>query len=197
SPNPPPGSGVEAYDPLPSVLAAYDLLSQDPNVGDVFAVGHSMGSADTLRLLAASQSLCGGVLLGASNSAMTEDAESRYLRFHSDRKIEERIPFSLFVTIRDLFYDQERLARQVPENQTAIYFVRLENDWQNIVETRDALFEALPAPKTAWDLEGSTHYFNSAEAAGILIGDTRVARRFASWVGELPTCEAALAELSQ
>lgn len=76
SPVPHPASDVAAWDPLPTARAALKTLRSRPDVDRLFALGHSMGAADVLRLLSVEPSLHGAVLLGASPGSISRGSLS-------------------------------------------------------------------------------------------------------------------------
>ena len=59
---------MAAWDPLPTDLAAYRVLSDMLGVGSITVVGHSMGNFDVLALLGAGVPLDLAVMMGAALS---------------------------------------------------------------------------------------------------------------------------------
>jgi pimeloyl-ACP methyl ester carboxylesterase len=184
SPNPALDAGVDAWDPAPSARAAYRALDAQPDVAWILAVGHSMGTSDVLGLLATQADVAAAVLFGAATSAPL--TPYWYQRFHSDRHLEQgSIPVEKWRAITR-FYDRDRLAAALPDTGVAILFAIHGIEAPHARHERDVLYQLLPEPKELWPLGRTTHYFSTAQRAGILVGDTAVSadlslglRRFA------------------
>lgn len=178
SPTPRLSSDPGLWDPLPTARAAVKTLRSRPDVDRIFALGHSMGAADVLRLLSVEPNLDGAVLLGASPGG--NSSEYWYRRFHTDRQMNHRISRELFRNVKERYYNRLAGAQSLSSNHPPILFVRFGIEHNNIVATRDVLYAAIPSPKTSWDLPNSTHYLSSFSYASVVVGDTLQTRTLAS-----------------
>jgi hypothetical protein len=127
------------------------------------------------------------MLCGAGTRDPAENVSYWYDRFHQDRRLRERIPVEQYQEINDAYYDTALLVRNLPLEHAPILFLRFEREHPHIVATRDSLYEEIPGRKATAEL-ASGHYFDSDVVRGVLVGNTRVARAFASllrtWNGE-------------
>jgi pimeloyl-ACP methyl ester carboxylesterase len=180
SPAPSPVADLAAWDPLPTELSALETLRATPGVEGILAIGHSMGVGDVLSLLHTTPQLLGAVLFGGGLNGLSERDPYWYTRFHTDRRMRERLSLERFHEIGDRFYNQGKKAETLPLDHAPILFVRFGLEYPNIVASRDLLYERIPGRKTIWDLVKSTHYFNSFGSAGLVIGDTRTISQLAS-----------------
>lgn len=180
SPAPSLDADVGAWDPLPTALAALRTLGAVPAVGGIALAGHSMGSTDVLRLLSVKPRLRSAVVFGAALRDPSERVEYWNERFHTDRRMHQRASQGRVFEIRRRFYNNGRIVKTLPEDHAPILFVRFGLEWSDIVATRNALYDAIPGSKMAWDLATSTHYFSSHGGAGLVVGDTRVTRALTS-----------------
>jgi pimeloyl-ACP methyl ester carboxylesterase len=187
SPPPPLDAPIAGWDPFPAEEAAVAALVAR-GFTRVTAVGHSLGSRSAVRLaVRAPARLECVVICGAATHGPAENVPYWYGRFHQDRRLHERIPMERYREINDAYYNTGRLVRSLPVDHAPILFLRFEREHADIAATRDSLYEEIPGRKAAVDL-ASGHYFDSDLVRGILVGDTRVARAFASllrtWHGE-------------
>ncbi len=182
SPAPSPDANVAAWDPLPTVLSAFKSLRSMRDVDRIVAFGHSMGASDVLRLLSTQPKSINGVIFGAGMPDLRKMKSNHYWyrRFHIDRRMRRRISPDLFLEIRRRFYDNSRIVQRLPSDHDPIIVVRVGFEHSNIEATRDMLYEAIPGVKAIWDLDNSTHYFNSFGIADVVLGDTHVTRLLAS-----------------
>lgn len=187
-PHPDPEAPVEAWDPLPTELAAYQALTALPDVRGVTAVGHSMGRGSVLRLLGAEVPLAFGVVLGAGLTTGTEE-EAAYWdqRFLDDRRIGDPLPPGHVRAIRERYYDTGRYLAALSSGHAPVYLVNFGIEWPNIVAARDAFYAQVPGNKDTWQLPESTHYLSAEDVRtfGLVIGDTRATRAFAARLGDL------------
>jgi len=186
SPVPDLDADVDGWDPLPTAVAALQRLRSQADVEAVVVLGHSMGSGDVLRLLAAdvegsadADAVRGAVLLGALLHTRQSRDEYWYGRFHDDRQLRDRLSPERVKEIRARYYDNDRLVRTLAPSHAPILFVRFGREHAAVVATRDALYDLLPGAKATWDLDCS-HYFNSAEGLRLVVGDTRCGQRLAA-----------------
>jgi len=179
--SPPPDANAEValWDPLPSVQAALDVLFDDDRVNGIVAVGHSQGADDVFRLLAATPELLGAIVSGTGDKEFGESPRFWYELFHNSRLLSARLPEEKVSEILARFYDPCSLVEALPPDHAPLLFIRLERESPRILATRDALFARIPGRKTTWDLAGTSHFYNSQEAAGLIFGDTYVARSLA------------------
>jgi len=171
---------VDAWDPLPHCRLALSVLRSRPYVGKIILVGHSMGCGSVLSLLADSADSAGGVLLGASLGSPGENERYWYERFHWGRAPGERMPIEKWRELCRRFRNARKSVESLPEDHAPILFGRFGLEHDDIRSTRDAFYAAIPGRKLLWDLERTTHYFNSIGAGSLLIGDTRVASKISS-----------------
>lgn len=191
TPVPEANDALERWSPLPSVRAASKWLHDRDDISSIYAFGHSMGVTDVLRLLKVEQNrLTGAVLFGGGLPGDEPAEEYWYRRFHSDRRIKGQVPLRRFREIRDR-YNVYYALTALGENTIPLLFVRFAKEHDNIVQTRDELYELLPRTKAIWDLEGSTHYFSAAGRSRTVIGDTRIMKRLVALFGRLRSCLAA------
>jgi pimeloyl-ACP methyl ester carboxylesterase len=174
SPSPSPDAEIAEWDPLPTVLAAFKTLRATPAVKGLLVVGHSMGTADVLRLLGAEAHVDGAILFGGSLN------RPRYNRFHKLRQMRNYISKEKYREIHWRFYDRGRKVEALSPDVAPILFVRFGFEHSNGVATRDMLFEAIPGVKATWDFLDSTHYFNSFGVLGVVVGDTQITQLLAS-----------------
>jgi pimeloyl-ACP methyl ester carboxylesterase len=184
SPAPGAEAPVQAWDPLPTALAAFKLLRALPAVGRVSAFGHSMGATDVFRLLNAEPQVDYGVVFGASLGDSSDRAAYWHERFHTDRRLRSRLSTERVLEIRRRFYEDGRFVQMLRANHAPIVVVRFGFEHASIVASRDDLYEAIPGRKYAWDLK-ATHYFSSISVAGLVVGDTGVTRELAAWLRRL------------
>jgi len=181
---------IVAWDPMPTVLAALKTLRATKGVDGIFAFGHSLGATDVLRLSSVEPMLRGAAIFGAALGESIESgeiAEYWYKRFHTDRRMNNWLTRERFLEIGNRFYDEGRLVKALHPDHAPILFVQFGFEHSNIAATRDALYDAIPGRKMRWDLVNSTHYFSSHKVAGLVIGDTQVARSLASRLRLLPS----------
>jgi pimeloyl-ACP methyl ester carboxylesterase len=64
--------------------------------------------------------------------------------------------------VRDQFYSgADRFALALPPDHPVIHFVRFGIEYDDVAHDRELLYTDIPSPKTACDLSGVTHYFNT------------------------------------
>jgi pimeloyl-ACP methyl ester carboxylesterase len=178
SPVPEPKNDINAWDPLPTDLAALRTLRTINNVdaNRVLILGHSAGTYEVFRVLQTLPNISRAVVFGASLNDPEERDGYWYERFHSDRRMHDRIPNSLFNQIRARFYDNGRAVPRLDPRHAPVLFVRFGLEWPHLAATRDNLYKAIPGRKILWDIDGSSHYFNSFDVANLVVGDTKVTR---------------------
>ncbi len=178
-PHPSIDAPVEAWDPLPTGLAALSLL-RDENITSVTAIGHSLGCMDVLRLVtadAATDSVIDrAVLMGAGMSDGDDRDEYWYRRFHKDRRMKDRLPMDTYRAIIERFYTRQTAALALPDDHAPIDYLVFEHDHADLARTRTALFDLISPPRRWLQLDDSGHYFNAFDFGPILIADTRIAR---------------------
>jgi len=171
------------FDPLPSILAAYDLLVQE-RVDGIIAVGHSMGCSDVLLLLTQERRIESAVLIGAGVREDPDD-ERWYRRFHDRRGLHVLIGREAYDRVWDSYYDQAALAARLPAGHAPIVFTRLELEHADLARTQPGFYESIMGAKRLWDVEGATHGLSSTGRQRVVVGDTRVTRRLAQHFGSL------------
>jgi pimeloyl-ACP methyl ester carboxylesterase len=182
SPIPAPKGDLNAWDPLPTDLAALRTLRNIKVVDEnrILVLGHSAGTYEVFRLLRTLPNIKNAVAFGASLNDPKERDEYWYERFHSDRGMQDRIPRKLFDEIRSRFYDNGRAVTTLNPAHPPVVFVRFGLEWPHLAATRDILFQSIPGRKHLLDIDGSSHYFNSFDIANLLVGDTSVPRLLSS-----------------
>jgi pimeloyl-ACP methyl ester carboxylesterase len=184
SPAPDIEAPVQAWDPLPTALAAFKTLRALPTVDRVLAFGHSMGATDVFRLLNAEPQVDYGVVFGASLGDSSDHAAYWHERFHTDRRLRNRLSPERVLEIRRRFYEDGKFVQMLRANHAPIVVVRFGLEHASIRASRDVLYEAIPGSKSVWDLK-ATHYFSSISVAGLVVGDTSVTRELAAWLRRL------------
>ncbi len=183
SPLPVIDTSIQGWNPLESDRAAIEWLKQRPEVGDVLIAGHSMGTVEVLRLLAEKDlPIERAVLFGSSLLPEPPREQYWYERFHRERHGfgEQKLPFDQYQQIRSAYYDPAILVAKLSSDHKPVLFVDFGMEGQDIVATRDQLFDLLPGPKERWVLGSASHYFTVLLTDSVLVGDTRPTR----WVAE-------------
>jgi pimeloyl-ACP methyl ester carboxylesterase len=190
SPAPSVDADIVAWDPLPTVLASLNTLRGLPNIDWIIAVGHSLGVTDILRLLHTKQDLRAVIVFGAALGDSTDSGDYWYKRFHTDRKMDKWIPLDRVLKIQERFYEDGRLLQDIYPQHPPIIFARFGLEWSKIAATRDAWYESIPGRKSLWDLNNSTHYFNSKKFMDLVVCDTRVTHSLATGLRHLASVSA-------
>jgi pimeloyl-ACP methyl ester carboxylesterase len=175
-------SDINTWDPSPTDSAALRTL-RDMKMVDkkrILVLGHSAGTYEVFRLLRSLPDVVGAVVFGASLNYPKERDEYWYERFHSDRRMQARIPRGLVEQIRARFYDNGRAVPKMDPSHAPVLFARFGLDWPYLAETRDVIYRAIPGRKALWDIDLSSHYFNSFEVGNLVIGDTKLIRLLSS-----------------
>jgi pimeloyl-ACP methyl ester carboxylesterase len=175
-------SDVNTWDPLPTDLAALRTLRNMKMVDKkrILVLGHSAGTYEVFRLLRSLPDVVGAVVFGASLNYPKERDEYWYERFHSDRRMQVRIPRGLFEQIRTRFYDNGRAVPEMDPRHAPVLFARFELEWPYLAATRAIVYKAIPGRKALWDIDSSSHYFNSFEVGNLVVGDTKMIRLLSS-----------------
>ena len=171
------GSPLEAWDPLPTALAAVSLLERKVRPQSVLLVGHSMGCTEVLRLLAAGYRPQGALLFGAGLPDPADRDAYWHLRFHEDRRLKSSLTAHRVKQILARYYNSPALLQALAPDVPEIGFVTFEYEHKNIAATRDAYYGLLPeGRKRRHALRGSDHYCSSRRvpACDLLLGDSRV-----------------------
>jgi pimeloyl-ACP methyl ester carboxylesterase len=167
---------IHAWDPLPGERAAVRLLERESPSSRLFAVGHSMGARQVLRILGAAGALRAAALFGCNLRNDSDRDEYWYGRFHSDRRLPYRLSRDRYTDVNRSFYDPDSILGSLDSGHPPVLFAFPGRDFPRNVEPSRASYDALPGPKVRWDIDGSSHYLNSEDALGLVFGDTRVTR---------------------
>ena len=177
SPVPPVNAEIEAWDPLNHQLAGLDWLEGRSEVNSVQVLaGHSMGAVDALRLLGAMPDPALTFLFGLGLLDGPERDDYWLERFHTDRELSERLSEARWREIRDRYYNFRRVIEELPSDHPRIVFVEFGWEWENLRNSREAAFQAIPGAKERWTLPHSSHYFSAFNWYGLLAADAGVIR---------------------
>lgn len=185
SPSPDPRAGTESWDPLPVARAALRELRGRGVTDPVLAVGHSMGTSDVLRLLAAEPAPTLAAILGGALDDPPERQPYWYDRFHRMRSLDERVPWEKWREIHDRYYDKGGAAGRLSAEHPPVLFVTFGVEHANLMAGRGLLYRRIPGPRTRVHLSGVSHYFSTARTDGLILGDTKAARDVARMFAEL------------
>jgi len=166
---------LSAWDPLDGEEAALQSL-RELGVEKIILVGHSMGTADVLRLLGLHPFLIREAwIFGGSVEKTFENAAYWRKRFAEDRRSLREISLSKFKSITEAYYDNTALGRGLPRLHPPLFFVNFQA-WSKSAEK--ALYDVLPGPKSELEVE-SSHSFSSTRIGSLCIGDGSLVRRLA------------------
>ena len=168
SPIPENSQQPDAWDPA-GLTAAVEQKMRLQGCASRYVIGHSQGSTEALRLLSdADSDFDAFVVMGAGlfdKDAATD--EYWYDRFHSDRRILERLRFEDWRVLRDRFYLNEAYCKdtdlaQNRKNTNHLIYLVFSNEHANLARTREQLWRCLDYPSGKWHEFDSGHYLNSA-----------------------------------
>lgn len=179
-----------AWDPTigPEEALMY-LRSGNARSPTTIVVGHSMGVDVALQWLSDSVDVQAEYLFGGSIDHPT-GTESDWINvFHEQRHLRCCIPLQTMRMVRDRFYSgADRFALALPTGHPVVHFVRFGIEYADVTRDREPLYADIPAPKTAYDFAGVTHYFNTLSLKGrFVLIDTRTVRRTAGIFLRAPT----------
>jgi len=183
SPAPAATATVAAWDPAPSALAALRAATQIATEGAaprMLVVGHSLGVADALRVLASGAEVNVALLFGGA--ASDDDSRDAYWhrRFHEDRRLDFTLPERTWREIEQRYYSTHHLVESLRSPaRTRIVFTESQLDFPNVLAQRDELYRSLPEPKARVALPGITHYLNAVQLGPLVLADVRATRRLA------------------
>jgi pimeloyl-ACP methyl ester carboxylesterase len=183
---PPPAreAPATAWNPLPSELAAYDLLRGRLGSDRIAFVGHSMGTGEVARVLASDRPVRAAAMLGAGFTAgKPVDGPYWYERFNKVVRFEPPIDRARFAEIARLYHDKERAVRGMPQRHAPLLFIEFKWENPDLMQTRDAFYALIPGDKSTALLE-SSHYFWSERVGPFLVGNIRPTRRLARLLRE-------------
>jgi hypothetical protein len=177
SPRPDLNAEIEAWDPLPSDVAAVEKLQSMPDVSSVFVAGYSMGAGDVLRVLPAVSGIDAAILLGASAIPPVDYNLFWYDGFLFSRGLDARFSEERYDEVVERYYDSVSLARNLPSDHPPILLINFEYEFNDVISRQDELFEAIAGCKHVWLFADTTHLFDLADTAGLTFGDTRTGSR--------------------
>lgn len=141
----------------------------------VGVIGHSQGVTEALRLFATDTRLAGVWVLGAGLYAEDTAREDYWLaRFHSDRGLRsesEQLNKASWKVVRDSYYlNQEYCATTAIgssyNGKTPLRYVTFEREHENLVATRETLWNCLDYPARSREQLATDHYFDSLSLGG-------------------------------
>jgi len=141
----------------------------------VVVVGHSQGVTEALRLFTADTQLAGVWVLGAGLYLEDVDRQDYWFeRFHIDRGLStaaSQLDKASWRAVRDLYYlNQEYCATtsagQSYKGATPLTYVTFEREHENLVATRETLWNCLSYPARSRTPLGTDHYFDSLSLGG-------------------------------
>ncbi len=177
SPAPPVEAEIEAWDPLAHQLAGLDWLERRSEVTSVQVLaGHSMGTIDALRLLGAMPDPAVTFLFGLGLGDGAERDDYWLERFHTDRRLSDRLSEAQWRAIQERYYNFYSAIEGLPSDHPRIVFVEFGWEWENLRNSRDPAFQAIPGAKERWTLPHSSHYFSAFNWYGLLAADAGVIR---------------------
>lgn len=185
SPYPEEGQPVEAWDPTPLVVSAYERMNvMLPEDAPRIAVGHSMGTKDVFRLLIDNVDLDVAMIMGGAVLDDPDRDDHWYKRFHRDRHMDWFLPREDWKAVQQRYYSGKNLVMTLEAEHTPLFVLYFGVDWPNVIAQRDALWEAIPGEKHQVTLPGTTHYFNTFDIeprllrtvlpGRLILADTRV-----------------------
>ena len=174
SPTPFSSGALDGWNPgLQSDLLLKEMRRE--GCSEVAVIGHSQGVTEALRLFTADTQLAGVWVLGAGLYLDDADREDYWFeRFHTDRGLssnDSRLDKESWRAVRDLYYlNQEycanTLSGQNYKGSTPLNFVTFEREHDNLVATRETLWNCLSYPARSRESVVSDHYFDSLSLGG-------------------------------
>ena len=188
SPTPSVDAPADAWDPAHltrSVLSQMELSG----CKNTLVIGHSQGVTEALRLFTGSDSSISRVLAFGAGLYLEDKEREDYWhsRFHIDRGITDLTAVSRenWKLIRDLYYlNQDYCAdtsvgqnylRRVKqgqgdgEPQRSLHFVQFSREHENLVATRDQLFNCLSYPDVERHALPTDHYLDSLQINAMVL----------------------------
>lgn len=180
SPAPDVDAPLEDWDPRVAEAEAVDTLAAKPEVDSVLLVaGHSMGGTGALRLLAKRPAVPMAVLFGVGLTDHEEREDYWYERFHQDRGLDGRMSEERWREIVEAHYRFGPVVGELPQEGPHVVFATFGREWENVEETRDVAYHAIPLSKERWHLPRASHYFSAFTWHGLVAADGRVTRAVA------------------
>lgn len=169
----PSGFALSDWDPQPTARAAFAVLTARDDVGSIYAIGHSMGTSEVLRLLGEHVQLAAVLILGGGIADRLDphDDDSYWIRrFRTDRSLSnEAIDPEAIRAISKAHYDNAALADAVPRQGPPIHIGHFGVEWPNVEIAREQLNARLPENVTRHELRNVGHYFDGRSRAGIVL----------------------------
>ena len=177
SPRPQSLSDPDAWDPLPTSLAAARYLESIPGVeGSVLAVGHSMGATRALRFLGGWPGASAGIVMGATIMPSVGENERFYGAFLDDYDLEDSgLDRGFVLEVRNRYFNNDAAVGALRRGHAPVLFFRFAFEYENIIEGREDLYAMIPGRKVRWELRAD-HQFGSSRVRGVLTGDWRTMR---------------------
>lgn len=183
TPAPDANADWSAWDPTIGPQQAFGYLRSTGARGPTtIAVGHSMGVDVALQWLSEGADIQAEYLFGGSIDRPTGSESDWIDVFHQQRHMRCCIPLETMRTVRDRFYSgADHFALELPGTHAMVHFVRFGIEYPDVVRDREPLYADIPAPKTAHDFAGVSHYFNTLTLrGGFVLIDTLTVRRTAA-----------------
>lgn len=175
-------AGWTAWDPTIGPQEALQYLrSGKARAPTTIVIGHSMGVDVALQWLSDGLDVQAEYLFGGSIDR--PGPESKWISiFHAQRHMRCCIPLQTMRRVRDSFYSgADHFALALPPRHPTVHFVRFGIEYADVMRDREPLYADIPAPKTAHDFAGVTHYFNTLSLRGrFVLIDTLAVKRTAA-----------------
>ena len=171
-----------AWDPAigPRQALSYLHSANAARAPETIVVAHSMGVDVALEWLKEGADVQAAYLFGGSIDRPTGPENAWISVFHQQRRIPCCMPLQTMRMIRDQFYSgADRFTAALPRSHPVVHFVRFGIEYADVARDREPLYTDLSPPKTACNLAGVTHYFNTLSVRGFVLIDTLTVRRTA------------------
>ena len=190
SPAPVGEAAPHAWNPA-KLTAAVEAEMTQSGCKQRYVLGHSQGTTEALRLLTQGQhNYAAVVVMGAGLYEEGAAGEQYwYDRFHTDRRLSERIPFEDWRSVRDRYYRNEAYCKTSPSAEQRDYskpllYLVFSNEHANLVRTRERLWSCLDYPNGQRQEFNSGHYLNSAKIGPFTFVSHRQVAAFADVLAE-------------
>jgi pimeloyl-ACP methyl ester carboxylesterase len=168
------------WDPQPTARAAYAVLTARDDIEGIYALGHSMGTSEVLRLLGERVPLAAALILGGGVADQLDPHDDRSYwirRFRTDRGLSaEAIDPNAIRAISKAYYDNAALADAVPRRGPPIHIGYFGVEWPNVKIAREQLNAHLPENTIRHELGDVGHYFDGRRRGDIVLSSANTNR---------------------
>jgi pimeloyl-ACP methyl ester carboxylesterase len=165
TPLPPANADWKAWDPTICPAQTLDYLHSTNNARApaTIVVAHSMGVDVALSLgLNRSTDIQAEYLFGGSIDRPRPPEIGWIKEFLQQRGMPCCVSLQTIRRVRDQFYSgADRFALGLPPGHPLVHFIRFGIEYDDVARVRELLYNDISSPKTACDLSGVTHYFNT------------------------------------